>query len=157
MDEVYELVKPFEYSIIWLILGIIILLSIFCCAIWYFFFKKKSPVESKNIIKFEKPKNIEDIKTEYLKLIDEVERECQSNKVNYRNSYIRLSSIVRTFVYKATGIEVHKSTLSDIKALNMPSLYNLIREFYTPEFAENTKSNILKAINDTRQVIKTWN
>jgi len=156
MDEVYELAKPFEYSIMWLILGIIILLSIFCCAIWYFFFKKKTVLERNNVIKFEKPKNIENLKIEYLKLIDEVEKGYQSGNVNYRNSYIRLSSIVRTFVYKVTGIEVHKSTLSELKVLNMPNLYNLIREFYTPEFAEKAANNLQKAISDSRQVIQTW-
>ena len=48
-------------------------------------------------------------------------------------------------------------TLKEIENLNMPILYELIKEYYNPEFSKNIKGNILSSIEKTEKVIHKWN
>ena len=48
-------------------------------------------------------------------------------------------------------------TLKEIKKLNMPKLYNLIKEYYIPEFANISSGNAEKSIAQAREVIRKWN
>ena len=63
-----------------------------------------------------------------------------------------ISVLIRLFVYELTGLEVQSCTLKDIKKLNIPVLYELIKEYYDPEFSKISKGNI-----KTKEVISRWN
>ena len=77
--------------------------------------------------------------------------------MDIRAGYQELSIIIRTFVNEVTGIEVQNYALKEIKKLEMPLLYELIKEYYAPEFSENSLGDIENSINKTRKVIEKWN
>jgi len=107
------------------------------------------------------PKITEDlatIKRRYLKLIEAVELDLNNQKIDEREGYIRLSSVVRNFVHEATGLDTQNLTLNEIKELSMPSLYDLIERFYRPEFALEKGDIIMEtSVRDARRVVETWN
>ena len=86
-----------------------------------------------------------------------LENKIDKNEITIRKAYQNLSSIIRYFVYAVTGIKVQNYTLEDIKGLNMSMLYELIKEYYRPEFAEKSLGDIKLSIEKTRKVIKKWN
>ena len=100
--------------------------------------------------------NINEIKQKYLIKINELINKLNSNKITSRKAYQNLSQIIRDFVYEATNIKVQNYTLSDIKKLKLPVLYNLIKEYYDPEFAKISKGSILSSIEKTRKEIEKW-
>jgi hypothetical protein len=107
----------------------------------------KKPVIIKDIIK---------IKKKYLYQIDTLSNELNSNKIKSRTAYNKLSVLIRSFIKEATDIDLLKSTLSEIKKKDTGVLYELIKEYYEPEFSPNNKGDINSSINKTRKVIEEW-
>ena len=119
--------------------------------------KKPQKKETIRITQPEKPKNISSIKAAYLKQLADIEQKYSANELTNRMAYQKLSLLVRQFVYEVTNIQVTNYTLQELKELRMPKLYELIEEFYTPEFAVKDDGNVLESIQKTRKVIEEWN
>lgn len=148
-----ELRPPFSYSLVpILFLLIILLLPFFYCLINKFFSVKKNNTYLKNYSK----KDISSIKYEYLKKLNDLEKSLESKKISSRKAYQELSMLIRLFVYELTGLEVQTCTLKDIKKLNIPVLYELIEEYYDPEFSKISRGNIKESIEKTKGVIGRW-
>ena len=119
---------------------------------------KKPPKKEKiRTTQTEKPKNISSIKAAYIKQLADIEKKFSANELTNRMAYQKLSLIVRQFVYEVTNIKVTNYTLQELKELRMPKLYELIEEFYTPEFAVKNDGNFLESIQKARKVIEEWN
>lgn len=104
--------------------------------------------------------NIKDrnqIKTLYLAKINELLTDFQSGNLSNRHAYQKLSILIREFIYEMTNIKVQNYTLSDIEKINMPTLYELVKEYYDPEFSKLSQGNIIQSIEKTRKVIEIWN
>ena len=86
-----------------------------------------------------------------------LESELDGGMITSRKAYQELSMTIRLFVYELTGVEVQSYTLKEIKKLNIPVLYELIKEYYDPEFSKLSKGNIKLSIDKTRGVIQRWN
>jgi len=56
-----------------------------------------------------------------------------------------------------TNIKVQNYTLSDIEKINIPILYELVKEYYEPEFSKSSEGNILISLEKTRKVMESWN
>ena len=88
--------------------------------------------------------------------LDSLEKEYKDNKVSYRNTYVRISDIIRSFIFDATKINVQNYTLQDVEKLDMPVLTELMKEYYKPEFSYNEQGNVIESINKTREAIRKW-
>lgn len=151
MQVASDLKPMFSYSIIYIIITAIIIAILIVLLKFNFKRKKKeTPIIVKN-------KNIYEIKNKYLELIDNLEIDVNENKITNRHAYQKLSSLIRNYIFEATGIKVQNYTLKDIKKINMPVLYDLVAEYYDPEFAIISKGNILNSLKKTRKVIERWN
>ena len=96
-------------------------------------------------------------KEKYHRHLTELENRYQMGKISERGAYQELSRHIRRFVYTVSGIKVHNYTLEEIGRINMPNLYYLIAECYTPEFAANGRGNVSQSIRKAREVIEGWN
>lgn len=150
-----DLQGPFSYSL----LPIIILLIFILLLTIYLLFKKYK--KNKVVSNIESKKNliinINSIKNKYIKELNDLEYKFDNKEITNRRAYQSLSMIIRLFVYELTGLEVHKCTLTDIKKLNIPILYELVKEYYDPEFARLSRGNIKASIGKTKEVILRWN
>lgn len=158
MQTSVNLQQPFSYSKIQLIIIILIIAII----IYYLnFYKKKKgkKVEEKNEVKVIPEKNIKNIpviKEKYLKQLKNIENQYIQNKIELRKAYQMISESVRMFVFEVTDISTQNYSLEEIKKLNIPSLYELIKEYYEPEFASKSVGNFNNSINKARRIIKEW-
>lgn len=153
MQVTTELNPLFSYSLIPILILLIII------AIILFIYILTSPKNKEIIIPIKVPdkEDINTIKNKYLKEINKLIKKVETNSINNRLAYQELSLIIRNFVYEMTNIKVQTYTLQDIRYLNMPYLYELVQEYYNPEFAFNSSGNILNSINKTKGVIEKWN
>lgn len=150
-----ELRDMFSYSLpIIIILGIILIVLII-----FLLFSKKKKVK-KEIIKQEviipKYKDLMAIKRMYLNKIDKLYYDITNNKINNREAYQTLSKLIRNYIYESTNIKVQNYTLEEIKKVNIPILYELVSEYYDPEFSVISGGNIINSTQKTRSVIERW-
>ena len=156
MQTSVKLQNLFSYSIYPIILLFIILIIVL--GLYFYFYKKKKNkilLETVEIKKLNE-KNIESIKNEYIEKINNKNKKIEKNEIDNRMAYQELSSIIRLFVYEVTNIKVQNYTLKDIKKLNMPILYELVKEYYVPEFSKNSIGDIKASLDKTKGVIKEW-
>jgi hypothetical protein len=123
--------------------------------------KKKKEVrvkeDSLKVIPERNIKNIPIIKGKYLEQLDSIEYKYTNNMIDLRKAYQLISESIRMFVFEITDITTQNYSLKEIKKLNIPNLYELIEEYYEPEFASKSVGDFETSINKARRVIKEWN
>ena len=68
-----------------------------------------------------------------------------------------MSRVVREFVYKATGTEVDKFTLSEISRTEFKDLTMLVGEYYRPEFDKISEGDVRASLEKSRRLVAGWN
>ena len=155
MQTIIELQESFSYSLFPIILIVLFIIGVI------YYKKNGKKVNFTQLDKKEIPeKNLKDkpvIKSKYLKEWDEIENEFLDKKINLRTAYQKISEIIRLFVFEMTDITTQNYSLREIKKLNIPILYQLIEEYYEPEFTSKPVGDFEEAIKKARGVIKEWN
>lgn len=161
MPTTVDLQKMFKYSpwpLTYAAIALAVVTLILIAMILYRIIKNKKEGK-KNTIKailWTKP-DLEKLKQEYLARLNHIEMDFDSDKTQIRSAYERMSVLIRDFAYKATGIEVTKYSLSEIKQTELSSLADLIEEYYEPEFDKISAGDVKESIGKTRSVITKWN
>lgn len=101
--------------------------------------------------------NLTAIKQKYMAVLTGLEQKRSNNQLTDRQAFQELSLAVRSFVFEATGIRVQNYTLAEIKAANLPRLYQLIEQCYVPEFAAKDGRTVYEIIHQARKVVEEWN
>ncbi len=155
MQTTVNLQEPFTYSIIPLIIGIFLIGGI----TFFLLYKKKTQVEEIKIkeIPEKNIKNVPVIKEKYLKQLALIEQKYTKNEIELRKAYQLISEAIRLFVFEITDITTQNYSLTEIKKLNIPNLYELIEEYYEPEFASKSVGDFTASVNKARRVINEWN
>lgn len=158
MQTSIKLQEPFRYSIMLLIIAIGVVLAITFYLI-YSKNKKQKPQKEEKVkaIPEKNIKNIPVIKGKYLNQLDSIEYKYTNNMIELRKAYQLISEAIRLFVFEITDITTQNYSLAEIKKLNIPNLYELIEEYYEPEFASKSTGDFSSSISKARRVIKEWN
>lgn len=158
MQTTVKLQELFSYSIIPIIVVIIPIIGIITYLILTRKSKNVESVRNEPITNSKKQnfRNIGEIKNQYLQQLNIVENNYKNNKIELRQAYQKISGIIRLFIYEVTDIKTQNYSLSEIKKLNIPQLYDLIEEFYEPEFASKSEGDFNLSINKARRVIVEW-
>lgn len=159
MDITVKLQNPFSYAL-WpiillglVIIGIVVVLIILKLNVRP---KKRTAPKTANPQPI-KSVDVNALRMQYLKQLDDVEQAFRNQKLSIRKAYQNMSTIVRKFVQERTGIKANSYTLEDIKKLNMPQLEALIGEFYSPEFSVKSEGDVFEALEKSRRIIEEWN
>lgn len=158
MQTSVNLQDPFTYSIVPFII-ITFLILVMTYYIFHLMKKKEKQVKenSVEVIPEKNIKNIPVIKGKYIEQLDIIEHKYRSETIDLRKAYQLISEAVRMFVFEITDITTQNYSLREIKNLNIPNLYELIKEYYEPEFASKSVGDFETSINKARGVIKEWN
>ena len=159
MQTSINLQEPFAYSIIPLIVTICLTLIVTYYLIYSRRKKQKHSVDEVEVkaIPEKNIKNIPVIKEKYLNQLETIEYRYTNNMVELRKAYQMISEAIRLFVFEITDITTQNYSLAEIKKLNIPILYELIKEYYEPEFASKSEGDFQASINKARRVINEWN
>lgn len=159
MQTTIKLQEPFTYSIIPLIITICFVLAMTFYLIYLNIKKKKVRVEDEHlkVIPEKNIKNVPVIKDKYLEQLNSIEYKYTNNMIDLRKAYQLISESIRMFVFEITDITTQNYSLKEIKKLNIPDLYELIEEYYEPEFASRSVGDFGVSIEKARRVVKEWN
>ncbi len=157
MQTSVELQDPFSYMIIWPIIAVVFIAGV---AFAQYYLRKKlgDRLKKEKQIKIKRisEMSLEGKKKKYIGELIYIETDLMNKKITVRQAYHKMSMCIRMFVYEVTGIKVQKYTLSEIRSINIPHLTQLVREYYEPEFAYDSRADVRASIMRTRQVIEGW-
>lgn len=158
MRTTINLQEPFTYSFLPLIITFLLIIGF---TIYIILSKKpkdkvKGKMEEVKVISERNIKNIPVIKNKYLQQLNDIEDKYTNNKIELRKAYQLISEAIRLFVFEVTDITTQNYSLTEIKKINIPVLYELIEEYYEPEFASKTIGDFNSSINKARRVINEW-
>ena len=158
MQTNINLQEPFTYSLIPLIITIVFIIGLTIYLICSKKTKNEDIVKKDNVktIPERNKKDIPVIKNKYIQQLDEIEDRYNKKKIELRKAYQLISESIRLFVFEVTNITTQNYSLAEIKKLNIPELYELIEEYYEPEFASKTVGDFISSINKARRVINEW-
>ena len=161
MQTSIDLQKLYNYSV-WPLLLVFFIFAIMTIILIVVLLRKnkKKTVVKKPVVKEIPEKNIKNIpviKNKYIKKLNEIENKYKSEKIDLRKAYQEISETVRLFVFEVTDVTTQNFSLSEIKKANIPGLYELIEEYYEPEFAEKSVGDFDDAINKARRIVSEWN
>ena len=160
MHTSVNLQEQASYSVIPLLLIILVLglLTIILIFIYIKSPKKEVKINNKKVkeIPEKNIKNIPVIKNKYLEQLDSIKYKYDHEMVDLRKAYQLISETIRLFVFEITDITTQNYSLSEIKKLDIPDLFDLIEEFYEPEFAKKSKANFEESYSNARRVVNEW-
>ena len=143
--------------IIWVIL---VLLFIGAVVFSQIFFRKKlgDRLKREKQIRIKKiaESTLEGLKKKYIGELACIEMDLRNQNITVRQAYQKMSLCIRLFVFDVTGIKVQKYSLSEIRRVNIPQLTQLVREYYEPEFALESRMDVMSSLGRTRGVIESW-
>ncbi len=153
MEVTVELKEPFHYSF----LPTLCLLGLFLVVLFLFFWSHRKKKEKKVAPTYFQRADISFIKQKYLQKIEQLSLLWKGEKITNRKAYQQLSKLVREFMAEVTGIPVQNYSLAEMEVINMPIAYELIKEYYQPEFAQISRGNIETSMEKAKKVIYEWN
>ena len=157
MKTSVELQGPFSYLIIWVILA---LLFIAATVFFQVFLRKKlgDSIKKEKQIRIKKiaETTLEGLKRKYIGELTCIEMDLRNQNITVRQAYQKMSLCIRMFVFDVTGIKVQRYSLSEIRRVNIPQLTQLVREYYEPEFALESRMDVMSSLGRTRGVIESW-
>ena len=157
MKTSVELQGPFSYLIIWVILAVLFIGAVVFSQI---FFRKKlgDRLKKEKQIRIKKiaESTLEGLKRKYIGELTCIEMDLRNQNITVRQAYRdRLFAGIILF-FDVTGIKVQKYSLSEIRRVNIPQLTQLVKEYYEPEFALESRMDVMSSMGRTRSVIESW-
>ena len=165
METTVTLRPPFEYSWWVILIGIVLAalgLFLLIRALFKIFYKKKTPKQEApkpEGYRRPMPQHLFIIKKKYIAGINKLRSEYEKENLTKRDAYLKLSLMIRGYVHEATGIDVEKCTLNDVKTMGIRHLDELMEEYYVPEFAEENRAksrDFVTSCNTAVGVIREW-
>lgn len=159
MQTTIKLQDPFIFSIIPITITMVLVLAI----TFYLIYLNRKNKNTRNrnytlkVVPERNIRNIPVIKEKYLKQLETIEEQYTDNIISLRKAYQQISGTIRMFVFEVTNIKTQNYSLKEIKELNIPDLYELIEEFYEPEFTSKPIGDFNKSIEKARRIIEKWN
>lgn len=159
MQTSIELQALYNYSLWPLVIFFSIFIIMTTVIITNVIKRKKSAKhkQSSVVIPEKNEKNIPVIKNKYIEQLNDIEKDYKNEKITLRMAYQRISETVRFFVFEVTDISTQNFSLAEIKKTAIPGLYEVIEEYYEPEFASKSIGDFDDAINKARRIVNEWN
>ena len=143
-------------NIAWIILGVVILfISVALFVVIRVYKKAPKKVKPQAPKPMNRPQHFY-VRQKALISIDKVSFDLSRSGIDTRESYQRLSMIMRTFVSDMTGRNFTTLTLSELKSMGLGSLAGLIENCYAPEFALKTQADFKTDAEKAKWMVKTW-
>ncbi len=97
------------------------------------------------------------LKKHFLELVDDVERRYATGSLPERDVFLELSSLMRRFVFEATGVRAHTLTLAELREAAPAPVSATIADIYPAEFEPDPVDvSVGSSIAGVREVISTW-
>ena len=162
MDTTVNLRRLFDFSQLPIVITAAIFAALTVAILLMFLYtllknyKPKEKIIEEPVKVFVKP-DMTKLKAEYMAALDKLEAKFNEDTTKIRPAYEGMSILVREFVYKATGTEVDKYSLSEISQTEFKGLTDLVGEYYKPEFDKISEGDVRASLAKSRRLVSEWN
>lgn len=145
-----------DYSPIWTVIGIILLLAAAGMIFAVFYTTRKKEVKTVSTLKVYQPKivNMNVLRDKYIKLINEAEERFKRRQIKASQCHQQISLLVRLFFYEGMGFHADIMTLSDLRKSNYKDLEKLIGDLYPNEFDTLESGSVADAAEKARKIVR---
>ena len=148
------LYPPEQYSTRWLMLGIGCVLAVLA---GYVVILRVTREPKAGVAPADDASSLAQLKRHFLELVDEVERRYVTGNVAEREVFLELSSLMRRFVFEATGVRAHTATLAELREAAPAPVVATIADIYPGEFEPDpAQVSARSSIARVREVVTTW-
>lgn len=147
--------SPVQYSPLWLLLGLLILVAIVG---WYVFVfvltrRRPAPVEYVGSI----PELSTSVRESYIARIDDVRNRYADGRVGFADAHHELSALVRSFAAQAQGVRAQYMTLDDLRHTPHAALAETVERLYPGAFSGRTDGSINDSSALASELVRRWN
>lgn len=147
-----QLLPPVQYNDLWLWLGLsllVLMLSLPAVIMWL---GRPRTVKPPVVLQ----PSLAQLQQKYLAQIAAVAAAYRNRHFNNRQVHTQLSLLLRQFVWETKGVAAQHFTLAEIEAANLPSLAEVIRQYYPAEFHQTPHGQAEQALELAKGLIQTW-
>ena len=155
-----ELYPPVQYSGLWVLLAVGIVVAVVLIAWLVIVLTRPRPAApaAQGVPTPPLQVVIQLLRSEYLASIDDIERAYEAKELDARGANLELSRVVRAYVNEYSGLEAPVLTLDELAARGVhPSLVDAMRRHYYPSiFRRGPIVDPHAGASAARQVVTTW-
>ena len=147
---------PVQYSPLWFLLGLLIIVIV---VTWYIVIaiitrKRARPAPEPQ---YGPPILTQSARDRYTGFIDQVGSRYRNGEVAYNDAHHELSVIVRTFAAEARGVRAPYMTLEDLRAAEQQPLADTVETLYPGAFSGQDAGPVDIAVERARRLVREWN
>ncbi|WP_295698938.1 hypothetical protein [Lapillicoccus sp.] len=149
---------PMTYSVLWTVIGVVIMLAIvgWAFVIWW----QTRPVPPPKPTPPPPPGwLLGQLKGQYLSRIDEIVRLAEAAELSSRRAHQELSTTVRQFVQEASGLRAPTMTLTELGRSGVAQLEpvtDVVLRLYPVEFGPDREASVATSADVARGVVQRW-
>jgi len=146
---------PVQYSPLWFLLGVGIILLV---VIWYILvavITRKRPLPQ-STIQYAPPVLTASARDRYIGFIDAVYTRYTSGTIAYAEAHHELSGVIRTFAAEARGVRAPYMTLEDLRAARQEPLADAVETLYPGAFSGLEAGPVDVAVERARKLVAEW-
>jgi hypothetical protein len=146
---------PVQYSPLWLLLGVLIVVLVVG---WYVFVlvltrRRAAPPQYAG--------SFTDLTTtvreSYIARIDDVRERYAAGHLGFADAHHELSALVRSFAAQAQGVRAQYMTLDDLRHTPHAALAETVERLYPGAFSGRTDGSIDEATARASELVQRWN
>jgi len=154
MPGVSDFFPPTQFSPIWAILGVLLIVAVVA---WFAIVPALTRPKPQpfHLAPAFGPPGVP-LRARYEHLIDGVEVAYLRGELSVRQSHQQLSAIVRGFAHESSGYPASAMTLTELRELNLPGLTEAVERFYPAEFGIASAGSVAESAAQARAVVREW-
>ncbi len=148
---------PVQYTPIWPILALGIVVLIVAWFVLVLRFTRERRVQGPVDLDWMPAADTERLRGRYLDLIGDIETAYARGDTDARAAHQRLSMLVRSFAFEASGMRAQQMTLADLRRSHATRLVDAVEGFYPTSFSTVEHGSVAVASDSARRVVISWN
>ncbi|AWG48254.1 Uncharacterised protein [Mycobacteroides abscessus subsp. abscessus] len=153
-DYLKWVVAPLPYSVLWLVLGVIMILLVIGWCIGIFVWTM--PVEKLRSIPVVRDISARVLRRKFNAAIDKVRRDHEAGALDSRQAHGAMSRVLRTFIYMRTGVRAPYMSLGEVAHSGAARVAPVVAQLYSGQFEMGDDADVAAAAAAVRDVIQSW-
>jgi len=153
-DFLKWIVAPLPYSVLWLVLGILLILGVIGwfggVVVWTL------PVERLRTIPVIRDISARVLRRKFGSAVGQVADRYRAGELSSRQAYAEMSRILRNFVFYRTGVRAQYMTLGEVERGPAAAAAPIVKALYTRQFDVVDHPDVAVAAAQVRSAIRSW-
>lgn len=155
MPGAEQLALPGNYSLLWPLLGLVLLAAVAGYLVWAVRSTRADAPAGKAGRRTDSAST--EVRERYLSDLEELERRFDVGDIDSRALHQELSVLVRAFAEEVRGLPALTLTAADLRKIGKATrLARIVERYYEPAFATSSRLKPQTSISEARTLVDSW-